>query len=280
MKSNHLHVNPLSPHIGATIRGVDLRQTLDEETVAEIRTALLDHLVLFFEDQDISAEQHLAFARQFGDIEEPHPVFGMHTHDPRLTIIESRGREGDDDHEWHSDVTYQNAPTMGSILHSRIIPPRGGDTLFASAYAAFDALSGPMQRFLSTLTASHSFELGWGKSVRRQPGGDDRMRELNAVFPPMSHPVVRTHPETGRKSLFINQYYTTHINELSEKESAGLLRILFNHFTTPEFQIRHRWKRNEIAFWDNRSTLHYATHDYGKHHRLMHRVTLVGDVPQ
>jgi len=279
MTGNHLEVVPLSPTIGASIRGLDLRQELDDETVADIRAALLDHLVLFFEDQDISAEQHLAFAERFGDIEEPHPVFGKHTHDPRLTIIESRGRSGDEDHEWHSDVTYQQAPTMGSILHSRIIPTTGGDTLFASAYAAYDSLSERLQEFLSTLTASHSFELGWGKTVRRETGGDERMRELNAVFPLRTHPVVRTHPETGRKSLFINQYYTTRINELSEKESAALLRLLFDHFTLPEFQLRHRWKQNDIAFWDNRSTLHYATHDYGGQHRLMHRVTLVGDEP-
>ena len=198
---------------------------------------------------------------------------------PRVSIIESRGRAGDDDHEWHADVTYQTSPTMGSILHSCIIPSTGGDTLFASMYVAYDALSAPMKEFLSTLTAAHSFELGWGKTVRREPDGDERMQKLNAVFPPMTHPVVRTHPETGRKSLFVNQYYTTRINELSEKESDGLLKMLFDHMTTPEYQVRHRWQENDIAFWDNRATLHYASRDYGGEHRLMHRVTLVGDRP-
>ena len=279
MVSNHIEVCSLSPHIGAVIRGVDLTQTLDEQSICEIRKALLDNLVIFFEDQAISPDQHLAFAQRFGDIEEPHPVFGQHDRDARLSIIESRGRVGDDDHEWHSDVTYQSKPTMGSILHSRIIPPSGGDTLFSSMYAAYDALTAPMKAFLSDLTATHSFELGWGKTVRRQEGGDERMHKLNAVFPPMSHPVVRTHPETGRKSLFVNQYYTTHINELSERESSAVLKMLFEHITTPEFQVRHRWKQNDLAFWDNRATLHYAARDYGLEHRLMHRVTLVGDKP-
>ena len=279
MPSNHIEVRPLSPHIGASISGIDLTQTLDDQAVDEIRTALLDHLVIFFEDQNITPDQQLAFAERFGEIEKPHPVFGQHDHDARLSIIESRGRSGDDDHEWHSDVTYQSAPTMGSILHSKIIPSTGGDTLFSSMYAAYHALSDSMKGFLSTLTASHSFELGWGKTVRREPGGDQRMAKLNTVFPPISHPIVRTHPETGRQSLFINQYYTTHINELSEKESAALLKMLFDHMITPEYQVRHRWHANDIAFWDNRATLHYAARDYGSEHRLMHRVTLVGDQP-
>lgn len=279
MANNHLDIRPLSPHIGALIDGIDLGQTLDDHTVDEIRNALVNHQVVFFENQDITAEQQLAFAKRFGEIEEPHPVFGQHAHDARLSIIESRGRVGDEDHEWHTDVTYQKAPTMGSILHSKVIPPSGGDTLFASMHAAYEALSAPMRAFLDTLTASHSFELGWGKTLRRQPDGDARMRKLNAVFPPMSHPVVRTHPETARKSLFVNQYYTTHINELSAKESDALLKMLFAHMLTPEFQVRHRWSPNAVAFWDNRSTLHYAAHDFGQAHRLMHRVTLKGDVP-
>lgn len=279
MVSNHIEVSALSPHIGAVIRGVDLTQSLDDQSVTEIRKALLDNLVIFFEDQDISPDQHLSFAQRFGEIEQPHPVFGQHDNDARLSIIESRGRVGDDDHEWHADVTYQSEPTMGSILHSRIIPPSGGDTLFSSMYAAYEALTAAMKSFLSTLSATHSFELGWGKTVRREAGGDERMRKLNTVFPPMSHPVVRTHPETGRKSLFINQYYTTHINELSERESSAVLKMLFEHITTPEFQVRHRWKPNDLAFWDNRATLHYASRDYGSEHRLMHRVTLVGDKP-
>ena len=279
MANNHIEVRALSPHIGAMIGGIDLTQSLDDQTVGEIRAALLDHLVVFFEDQDITPDQHLALAERFGTIEQPHPVFGQHDQDARLSIIESRGRVGDDDHEWHADVTYQIAPTMGSILHSRIIPSSGGDTLFASMYAAYDALSQPMKAFLSTLSATHSFELGWGKTVRRKPDGDTRMRELNAVFPPMSHPVVRTHPETGRKSIFVNQYYTTHINELSENESDALLKMLSGHMTTPEFQVRHRWQANDIAFWDNRATIHYASRDFGSEHRLMHRVTLVGDKP-
>ena len=279
MRNRSIEVKPLSPHIGAVIGGVDLTKPVDDAVIGEIRGALLDHLVVFFTDQDITPEQHIALATRFGEIEAPHPVFGQHQHDPSLSIIESRGRVGDDDHEWHSDVTYQSAPSFGSILHARIVPENGGDTLFSSMYAAYEALSTPMREFLDGLTATHTFERGWGKTVRREEGGDERMRELNAALPPMSHPVVRTHPETGRKSLFVNKYYTTHINELSDRESDTLLAMLFAHAVTPEFQVRYRWGVNDLAFWDNRSTLHYASRDYGGQHRLMHRVTLQGDRP-
>lgn len=281
MHNYSIDVQALSPHIGAMISGVDLAEDLDDRVIQDIRYALNQHQVVFFKKQKITPEQHLAFTARFGEIEEPHPVFGQHNADARLTIIESHGRPGDEDHEWHADVTYQKAPTMGSILQGKVIPTGGGgDTLFASMYAVYETLSPSMQEFLATLTATHSFELGWGKTVRREKGGDERMRVLNEAFPLMTHPVVRTHPETGRKSLFVNKYYTTHINELSEKESQALLAMLFEHAMLPEFQVRHRWEVDDIAFWDNRSTMHYASHAYGADHRLMHRVTIVGDEPR
>ena len=279
MRNRSIDVHPISPNIGALVQGVDLGQSLDDQIIGDIRGALLDHQVIFFEDQEITPEQHIAFASRFGEIEEPHPVFGQHATDPRMSIIESRGRPGDDDHEWHTDVSYQKELPLGSILHAQIIPESGGDTLFTSMYAAYESLSGPMKQFLSGLTATHSFELGWGKHVRRQEGGDERMRELNSVFPPMTHPVVRTHPETGRKGLFVNKYYTTRISELSQSESATVLEMLFRHCTTPEFQVRYTWRVHDIAFWDNRVALHYGSRDYGAQHRLMHRVTLAGDQP-
>ena len=279
MNSATLDITPRSGHIGAFVGGVDLAQPLNADMISAIRTALLNHCVLFFRDQHITPEQHIQFAEQFGEIEEPHPVFGHHQTDPRLAIIESKGRVGDEEHHWHTDVTYQEAPSMGSLLVARKLPDVGGDTLFASMYAAYDALSKPMQEFLCGLTATHTFESGWGRALRMHEGGDERMYELNKVFPPMSHPVVRTHPETGRKALFVNEYYTTHINELSEYESAGLMGLLNHHCQLPDFQIRHNWQVGDLAFWDNRCTQHYASCDYGAAHRIMNRVTVVGERP-
>ncbi|MFT7554192.1 MAG: taurine dioxygenase [Planctomycetota bacterium] len=279
MSVQKLRIKPRSVHIGAFIEGVDLSQPLDDSVIAEIRQALLDYYVIFFRDQSITPEQHLAIAARFGEIEKPHPIFGGDETDARVSVIESKGRPGDSEHYWHTDVTYQQAPVMGSILVARKIPDIGGDTLFANMYATYEALSEPMQRFLCGLTASHSFERGWRKTLMLKEGGDARLLEFNRHFPLMSHPVVRSHPETGRKSLFVNEYYTSHIDGLTEVESNGLLQLLIKHSQIPEFQVRHVWKTNDIAFWDNRCTQHYASQDYGAAHRLMHRVTIVGDRP-
>ena len=279
MSNIQLEITPRSGHIGAFVSGVDLTQPLDDKTISAIRNALLEHHVIFFRDQPITPEQHLQLAACFGEIEEPHPVFGNHENDERLTVIESKGRPSDAEHHWHTDVTYQEAPSMGSLLMARKLPEVGGDTLFASMYAAFEALSPPMQEFLCGLTATHTFESGWGKTLRMHEGGDERVYKLNKVFPPMAHPVVRTHPETGRKALYVNEYYTTHINELSGYESDALIRMLNHHAQLADFQIRHTWQVNDIAFWDNRCTQHYASGDYGAAHRVMNRVTIVGDRP-
>ena len=268
-----------SPHLGAFIEGVDLCKPIEDAAIAEIRAALLEFGVIFFRDQHISGEQHLAFAAHFGELDEPHPVFDRDERDARLTIIESKGRAHDGEHYWHTDVTYQQAPSFGSILAAKKIPESGGDTLFASMYAAYDTLSAPIQKMLEELTAQHSFERGWGATFRMCEGGEDRLHELNKVFPLMTHPVLRSHPETGRTSLFVNEYYTSRINELSEAESHDLLRLLHHHSQLPDFQIRHSWQEGDIAFWDNRCTQHYACNDYGAAHRIMNRVTIVGDKP-
>ena len=279
MSSNQIQIERCSPHLGAFIRGVDLVSKLDDDVIQEIRSALLEYGVVFFRDQHISAEQQLVLATRFGEIEEPHPVFDNDERDARLTVIESKGRKGDSEHYWHTDVSYQEAPSMGSILVARKIPASGGDTLFSSMYAAYDTLSAPVRRLLEELTAQHSFERGWGTTYRMREGGEDQLHELKKAFPLMTHPVLRTHPETGRTSLYVNEYYTSRINELSEFESESLLRMLFHHSQLPDFQIRHSWQANDIAFWDNRCTQHYASHDYGSAHRLMNRVTLAGDRP-
>ena len=268
-----------SPHLGAFVEGVDLTQPLDDATVLEIKAALLEFCVIFFRDQPISGEQHIEIGKRFGEIEEPHPVFDNDDRDPRLTIIESKGRVHDDEHFWHTDVTYQQAPSMGSILAGKKIPDSGGDTLFSSMYAAYDTLSAPIQKMCEELTAQHSFDRGWGATFRMHEGGMDKLHALNKVFPLMTHPVLRSHPETGRTALYVNEYYTSRINELSETESNDLLRLLHHHSQLPDFQVRHSWKTNDVAFWDNRCTQHYASNDYGAAHRVMNRVTLVGDKP-
>ena len=205
----------------------------------------------------INGEQQLDIAARFGVIEEPHPVFDDDARDSRLTIIESKGRVHDSEHYWHTDVTYQQSPSMGSILAAKKIPDFGGDTLFASMYAAYDTLSSPLRKMLEELTAQHSFERGWGTTFRMQESGEDRLHKLKKLFPLMTHPLLRTHPETGRTALYVNEYYTSRINELSEAESRVLLRLLHHHAQLPDFQIRHSWQANDIAFWDNRLTQHF-----------------------
>ena len=268
-----------SPHLGAFIEDVDLGSTLSKETVAEIRSALLEFGVLFFRNQSLTEAQHLELGSQFGTLDEPHPVFDCNKDEPRLTIIESKGRAHDAEHYWHSDVTYQEAPSLGSILVARKIPESGGDTLFACMYAAYETLSEPIRKMLKSLSAQHSIERGWGTSLRMQPNGEARLQELKEAFPLRTHPALRTHPETGRTALYVNEYYTSKINELSEPESDGLLKILHRHSQLPDFQIRHQWQVGDVAFWDNRCTQHYASHDYGAAHRIMNRVTIVGDRP-
>lgn len=279
MTYHKIEVERRSPHLGAFIHGIDLTRALDDDTVREIRSALLEFHVIFFRDQPISGEQHLQLAAHFGEIDNPHPVFDNDARDARLTIIESKGRAHDNEHYWHTDVTYQEAPSMGSILAAKKIPESGGDTLFASMYAAYETLSPPIRKMCEELTASHSFERGWGTTFRMLKDGEDRLHELKKVFPLMTHPVLRTHPESGRTALYVNEYYTSRINELSEPESEALLKLLNHHAQLPDFQLRHTWQTNDIAFWDNRCTQHYASHDYGAAHRVMNRVTLVGDKP-
>lgn len=274
-----IQVERRSPHLGAFISAVNLAQPMDDEVVAEIRAALLEFHVIFFRDQPLTGEQHLALAARFGEIERPHPVFDNDERDNRLTIIESKGRTHDSEHYWHTDVTYQDAPSMGSILAAKKIPDSGGDTLFASMYAVYESLSPPIRKVCEELTAQHSFERGWGTTFHMYEGGDDKLHQLKKVFPLMTHPVLRTHPESGRTALYVNEYYTCRINELSEAESHDLLRLLHHHSQLPDFQVRHSWRTHDVAFWDNRCTQHYASHDYGVAHRIMNRVTLVGDRP-
>lgn len=279
MTYKELKITRRSPHLGAFVEGVNLHESPKPSSVAEIKSALLEFGVIFFRNQTIDKTQQLRLASQLGTIEEPHPVFDNDKSDTRLAIIESKGRTHDAEHYWHTDVTYQEAPSMASILVAKKIPESGGDTLFASMYTAYDTLSPLIQKMLESLTAQHSFERGWATTFRMLENGEEKLHKLKQVFPLMTHPVLRTHPDTGRTSLYVNEYYTSRINELSEFESDAVLRMLFHHSQLPDFQVRHTWHVGDVAIWDNRCTQHYASHDYGSAHRIMNRVTLQGDRP-
>ena len=278
MRNTKIDVRPLSPAIGAEIAGVDLSKPLDDGTYETLHSALLEHLVIFFRDQAMTPDQQVAFAERFGPIEDPHPVFDKLEENPKVTVLETLGETGIYNDTWHTDVTFKPRPAMGTILLGREVPACGGDTLFASLYAAYDALSDRMKDFLQGLTATHDFLYAFGNTVMRK-SGPERYVELKKEYPSVSHPVIRSHPETGRPMLFVNETFTVKINELSDPESAALLTMLVNHVKRPEFQVRFRWRNGSLAFWDNRCTQHYAAKDYLPHHRLMHRITLLGDAP-
>ena len=272
MNFTRLTTRKLTPSIGAEIGDVDLSSAISESLLADIRQALLDNLVIFFRDQRLTPEQHRALGRRFGQLHiHPAPLGTLVGH-PEIVLIKSDKDSmriaGD---SWHSDVSCDAEPPMGSMLYMTEVPAAGGDTLFADMYAVFDALSDSMQRFLAGLTAIHDGARNYGG---RQP---DAAR--GAEFPFAEHPVVRTHPDTGRKALFVNRMFTTRIAQLKPHESDALLEMLFRHIENPDFQCRFRWAPNTLAFWDNRCTQHLALWDYYPQHRYGHRVTIAGDRP-
>jgi taurine dioxygenase len=267
-----ISIRRISPVIGAEVEHLDLSRPLNEKQLCEVRDALLEHLVLFFRDQHLNPEQHKAFARCFGPLHiHPAPLGVLEGHREIIIIKADENSEHIAGEEWHSDVSCDLAPPLGSILYLKQLPPLGGDTLFASMYAAHDALSDSMQRFLSGLTAVHD---GARNYQGRQPD-PTRAHE----FPRAEHPVIRTHPETGRKALFVNRLFTTRVVQLNKHESDTILELLFRHIENPEFQCRFRWEPDSVAFWDNRCTQHLALWDYYPHRRYGHRVTIAGDKP-
>jgi taurine dioxygenase len=271
-----IEIKPLTPTIGAEITGVDLRGPVSPDEIARIRSALLEHLVVFFRDQDISPAEHVAFGRKFGELCFP-PFMTDHGNDPEILVLDQVAPRGEGTDTWHSDNTFMEEPPLGSILKAINLPSRGGDTCFASAYAAYEALSSPMRVFVEGLAAMHDLT---ATLQRANAAGHTRadVHEVLKNSPPVQHPVVRTHPETKRKALFVNANSTTHIIGLGEAESHRILRFLFDHIRSPEFQCRFRWSPNSIAFWDNRSAQHMAVPDYDER-RVMHRVTVAGDRP-
>ena len=267
-----IRVEKLTPVIGAEVHGVDLSQPLDERTFKEIHEALTENQAIFFRDQRLTVDQHKAFGRLFGELVVHPAAPGLVEGHPEILVIhadeKSKHVAGEN---WHTDVSCDPTPPMGSILYMHELPPVGGDTLFASMYAAHEGLSEPMKRFLEPLTAVHD-----GEHVYRGRYGVD---ETGKVYPKAEHPVVRTHPVSGRKALYVNRGFTTRIVQLKRPESAALLEMLYQHIETPEYQCRFRWQVNSVAFWDNRCVQHHAMWDYYPQRRHGHRVTVKGDKP-
>jgi taurine dioxygenase len=271
-----LSIEKLTANIGAEVSGVDLARDLDASTIAQIREALLEHLVLVFRDQDLSPEQHIAFARRFGEIKRP-PVRTAHGGPPELNVIDQTAPRGEGADAWHADNTYTATPPMGSLLRVLQVPTVGGDTAFASMYAAYDALSPSVQRFCDGLTAVHDVTSSLSKAIARGHSTAN-LAEVQAQFPPVEHPVVIVHPETGRRALFVNINSTVRIVGMTDAESDMLLRFLFEHTKQPEFQVRVRWDTRSLVFLDNRCTQHYAVADY-RERRILHRVAVEGTRP-
>src|SRR3546814_496784 len=278
MANSTITVAPIAGAIGAEISGVDLSAALSDDTVAAIRRALLDHLVVFFRGQQLTPRQLMAFAGRFGEPVAYPFVKGLDEY-PEITPVlkreEDRSNFGG---LWHSDTVYQQAPPMGTILYGIEIPPYGGDTEFANQYLAYEALSAPLRGFLDGLTAVHASGKGAvqktrSEAMKRAPSG------LKGDELTSRHPAVRTHPETGRRALYVNTAHTTQFEGMTEEESAPILEFLFRHQVKAEFTCRFRWEKGSVAFWDNRCAQHNPINDYHGFRRLMHRVTLAGSAP-
>jgi taurine dioxygenase len=268
-----IEVRKCTPHIGAEILGVDLSKPLSAEQFEDVHAALMEHLVIFFRDQSLSPERQKDLGSRFGKLHVHPAAPSVLPGHPEVFVIKAdEGSKFVAGEDWHSDVSCEIEPPMGTMLYLTTVPPDGGgDTLFANMYLAFDTLSKPIKTLIDGMTAIHDGE----QLYRGRYGNDDSGK----VYPRAEHPVVRTHPVTRKKALFVNRFFTTRIVGLSRTESDGLLQMLFRHIETPEFQMRFRWQPGSVAFWDNRCAQHHALWDYYPHKRYGHRVTICGDRP-
>jgi taurine dioxygenase len=277
--SHSIGVHPVAGALGAEISGVDLANDLDDETIAALRRAWLDHLVIFLRDQHLSPARFLAFARRFGEPIEYPFVKGLDDFPEIIPVLKREHEHVNFGGVWHSDTAYLDVPPMASMLIAREIPPAGGDTLFANMYLAYETLSEGMQRMLDGLVALNSSAKADASRTRedrlKDTAREDAKKEYLAA-----HPVVRVHPETGRRALYVNVAHTVGFQEMSPEESAPILEYLFRHQVRPEFTCRFRWRAGSIAVWDNRCAQHNAINDYPGHRRLLHRITLAGDKPK
>ena len=269
--ASNITVSPLTPAIGAEIGNIDLRQVSSRE-IADIRAALLEYKVVFFRDQTLTQAEHISFAREFGDL-EIHPATPKSQSNPEVLHIahgpESKGKEN----FWHSDVTWREKPSLGSILKAVEVPAVGGDTLFANMVMAYELLPDDIKEAITGRVAVHDIARVFAGRLNKSA------EELRERYPPMEHPIVRTHPETGESVLYVNTAFTSHIKDMEEGDSAGLLRKLYRTAANPEIQCRFRWQPGSLAFWDNRASQHFASSDYFPQVRKMERVTIAGDRP-
>ncbi len=269
----------LGPYIGAQVSDIDLSRPLSDAQFEQLYHGLLRHQVLFLRNQVITPEQQRALAIRFGDL-HIHPVYPHAEGVEEIIVLDTHQDNPPDNDNWHTDVTFIETPPAIAILASKLLPESGGDTLWSTGIAAYEALSEPFKQLLSGLQAEHDFKKSFQEyKYRKTEEEHQRWQQAVAKNPPVQHPVIRTHPVSGRKALFVNEGFTTRLLGLSEKESEALLGFLFWHTAKPEFQVRWRWQPNDVAIWDNRVTQHYANADYYPARRVMHRATVLGDKP-
>ena len=279
MGYTNIEVRPMAPNIGAEIFGADLGQAMGNQTFQEIHDALMEHQVIFFRDQKMDLDQNKTFGRHFGPL-AIHPASPGPDGHPEIVVVHAYAETNRDagriwrSTHWHTDVSCVETPPLGSVLHLKTVPPVGGDTLFVSMSKAYDALSDRMKTYLDGLMATHDGERVW-----RGRYSDQGIDDTGKVYPKAVHPVVRTHPVTGKKGLFVNAVFTTHINEIPRDESDDILAFLYKHCTKPLFQVRFQWEQNSVAIWDNRCVQNLVLWDFFPANRTGYRVTIEGDRP-
>lgn len=274
--NNSFNIKPFAPNLGAVITNVDLSNDINDAELRGIRDAFHKYQVLFFQNQsEISPKNHIKLGRYFGDL-HIHPAAPKMKNYPQIFEIntDKNSKIANGAEDFHSDVSCDIEPPLGTMLQLHILPECGGDTMFANMYMAYEALSNPMQKFLSDLKASHESEHFYRGRYKTESNGENKTEYPSAI-----HPIIRTHPETGKKAIFVNKFFTTRIVGLEPQESKFILDFLFSHIEKTEFQIRYRWNKNDMAFWDNRCTIHKALWDYFPHERKGRRVTIKGDKP-
>ena len=278
-----ISVNRIAGALGAEISGVDLaRSNLDDDVMGEIRQALFENCVIFFRDQHLTADQHLAFGRRFGELQIHEFVAPTEDHEEILEVRKEADETRNFGGGWHTDVSYLERPSLGSVLYALEVPAVGGDTMFSNQYLAYETLSDGMKSLLGNMTAVHSARRPYGlNAMSRYAAGERSMKYLfsESAHAEVEHPVIRTHVETGRKCLYVNGTFTIRFKDMTEEESAPLLNYLCHHAVRPEFTCRFRWEKGSIAFWDNRCVQHNAINDYHGQRRVMHRVTIEGERP-
>jgi len=273
MSPAEIGIEPLSPTIGAEISGVDMSKPLDEPSTAVVRQALLDWKVIFFRDQDVSTDEHVEFSRHFGEL-EVHPFGQNKAGHPEVLLLENGPDSKSYINVWHSDVTWRLEPSLGSLLRAIEVPSLGGDTMFANMEAAYEGLGDELKERIDGLVATHDFMAAFGGGLN-----EEDQAKMRKKYPIAEHPVVRTHPETGRKSIYVNAAFSSGIKGMDDREAFGLLHQLYQTARIPEYQVRFKWRKNSVAFWDNRGAQHYPISDYFPAVRRMERVTVVGSKP-